>query len=134
VRIRFGNGVKMLFRSGGQLTRFIGTEGEVALRYGGLADEKTERLVKSFSGPKEHRLPVSDHHEHHFVECVKTRRTPVGSIDDAVRSDSIGHVSEIAVRSGRKITWDPMKEQIIGDPDAERYLSRTLREPWRLGA
>jgi len=132
VRIRFGNGVKMLFRGGGQVTRFIGTEGEVALRYAGLADEKTERLVESFSGPKERRLPVSTNHEHNFIECVKARRTPVSPIDDAVHSDSIGHVSEIAVRTGRKITWDPVKETILGDAEASRYLSRAIREPWRI--
>ena len=130
VNIQFGNGVKMRFRGGGQQTRFIGSEGEIALRYGGLADDKSKRLVESFSGRKEHRLPVSNHHEHHFIECVKTRRTPVDSIDDAMRSDSIAHLSEIAVRTGRRITWDPVKEQMIGDPDAQRYLSRTTREPW----
>ena len=54
----------------------------------------------------------------------------IDPIDDAVRSDSIGHLSEIAVRTGRKITWDPVKESIIGDSDAERYLSRTMRDPF----
>jgi hypothetical protein len=130
VNIRFGNGVKMLFHGGGQQTRFTGTEGEIALRYGGFADKESEQLVNSFSGPKKHRLTVSENHEHHFIACVKSRGTTVDPIDDAVRSDSIGHLSEIAVRTGRKITWDPVKEKIIGDPDAERYLSRTMREPW----
>ena len=78
----------------------------------------------------ERLLTVSENHEHHFIECVKSRGTTVDPIDDAVRSDSIGHLSEIAVRTGRKITWDPVKEKIIGDLDAERYLSRTMRDPF----
>ena len=132
VRIRFGNGVRMTFRGGGQVTRFVGTEGEIALRYGGLADDKTKALVQSSRSSGGRSLPVSTNHEQDFIECVKSRRIPVSSIDDAVRSDTIGHVSEIAVRTGRKITWDPVREAIVGDPEASRLLSRVLREPWHV--
>ena len=38
----------------------------------------------------------------------------------------------IAIRSRRKIVWDPVKEQIVGDDDASRRLSRAMREPWKL--
>jgi ribosomal protein S28E/S33 len=56
----------------------------------------------------------------------------VDDIDDAVRSDLVSQVSDIAIRTGRKITWDPVKEEILGDPDASRMVSRALRPPWRL--
>ena len=40
-----------------------------------------------------------------------------------VHSGPIGPVSDIAIRTGRKITWDPVKEEILGGPDASRTLS-----------
>jgi hypothetical protein len=33
---------------------------------------------------------------------------------------------------GRKIKWDVAKEEIIGDPEATKLLSRGYREPWKL--
>ncbi len=65
-----------------------------------------------------------------LVECIKTRETTISPIDDAVYSDVISHLSDIAIRLGRKIKWDPAKEQIIGDEEAARMLTRTLRKPW----
>ena len=53
-------------------------------------------------------------------------------VDDAVRSDVVSHVSDIAIRTGRKITWDPAKEEIVGDEGASRMLSRAMRDPWQL--
>ena len=44
----------------------------------------------------------------------------------------LGHISEIAIRCGRKITWDPVKEEIIGDATATRMLTRAMRESWQL--
>jgi hypothetical protein len=83
-------------------------------------------------GPDDVRLPVSNGQERNFIQCVKSRQTPVSNIDDAVRSDIVSHVSDIAIRTGRKITWDPINEEIIGDVDASRMLTRAMREPWQL--
>jgi hypothetical protein len=97
----------------------------------GLVTEP-DSLRKSPIGPNDVHLPTSPGHEANFIECVRTRQTPVDPIDDAVRSDLISQVSDIAIRTGRRITWDPIKEQIVGDPDASRMTSRSAREPWRL--
>ena len=42
-----------------------------------------------------------------FVDAVKSRKQPVSPLADAVRSDIISHLCDIAVRLKRKITWDP---------------------------
>lgn len=130
VRIRFANGVTMAFRGGGELTRFVGADGQIALRYGGVADEATRRLIQESPPPTAHRLTVSDNHERHFIQCVKTRATPVSPIEDAVHSDSLAHIAEIAVRTRHKITWSPRDAAILGDPEAARLLSRPTRAPW----
>jgi hypothetical protein len=38
----------------------------------------------------------------------------------------------IAMLVGRKIKWDPAKEEIVGDAEASKLLSRPYREPWKL--
>jgi hypothetical protein len=48
------------------------------------------------------------------------------------RSISVGLLGEIAMLTGRKIKWNPEKEEIIGDPQASALLGRSYREPWVL--
>ena len=132
VRIRFANGVKMTFKPGGNYTKFVGTEGWIGISRGGIQAEP-KSLLKERIGPNDVHLPVSRRgHGGNFADAVRTRVTPVSNIDDAVRSDIISHVSDIAIRMGRTIVWDPVKEQIVGDEAASRMLRRPLRSPWRL--
>jgi len=142
--LRFSGGVKMSYwatgvpkdehprlRQLGNYAQLIGDDGWIAIYYASM-DCEPRSLRDVPLGPNEIRLPVSQGQEKNFIECVKTRRTPVSNIDDAVHSDIISHICEIAIRAGRKITWDPVKEEIIGDADASRRLSRARRDPWQL--
>jgi len=131
VDIRFANGVKMKFRPGGDYTQFTGTEGWVGISRGGIKAEPASLLKVKIKENEKH-LVESRNHGGNFIESVRTRQAPVSNIDDAVHSDIISHVSEIAVRSKRKIVWDPVKEEIVGDPDASRRLARAWRDPWQL--
>ena len=131
VDLRFANGVKMKFVTGGDYTKFTGTEGWVAISRGGIWAEPAS-LLKLTLKPDDVHLQVSRGHGQNFAESVKTRRQPVSNIDDAVRSDTISHVSDIAIRLGRKVVWDPAKEEFPNDPDATRRFGRAYREPWGL--
>ena len=131
VDIRMANGVKMKFRPGGDYTEFKGTEGWIGISRGGIKADPPS-LLKINLKPDDVHLVESRRHGGNFLESVKTRKDPVSHIEDAVRSDIFSHVSDIAIREGRKIVWDPEKEEIIGDEAASRRLSRAWREPWRL--
>ncbi|MCR4411416.1 MAG: Gfo/Idh/MocA family oxidoreductase [Thermoguttaceae bacterium] len=144
VHIRFGSGVTMTFQAWGvspetdprleqqgNYAKIIGTEGWVALSYMGLVTEP-ESLRTATVRPGGVRLPHSAGHEAHFIQCVRTRQPTVSPVDDAVRSDLVSQVSDIAIRSGRKIRWDPVQERILDDPEAARMGSRGMRAPWRL--
>lgn len=131
VQIRFANGVKMSFRPGGDYTKFIGTEGWVGIRRSGIEAEPASLLTVKL-GPNDVHLMESSDHGANFIQAVREHHDAVSNIDDAVRSDAISHLSDIAIRSGRKIVWDPLREQLVGDPEAARRLSRAWREPWHL--
>ena len=67
-----------------------------------------------------------------FAEAVKTRKRAGGNADAANRSATLLHLANIAIRVGRKIHYDPVKEQIIGDEEANRLVNPPMRAPWHL--
>ena len=131
IRGRYANGVEFKFIDGGDLTIFYGTTGTVWVSRGRLRTEPAS-LKTSKIAPDEVHLRVSRHHGQDLLDAMKTRSQPVSNITDAVRSDTISHLSDIAIRTGRKITWDPKAEKIVGDEQASRRLDRPMRAPWRL--
>lgn len=63
---------------------------------------------------------------------VLTRTPTVNPLESAIRSDTISHMSDIAIRLSRPVRWDPEKERIIGDHEAAKRLRRPMRKPWRM--
>jgi predicted dehydrogenase len=138
VNLTFANGVLMNFTDGKRHplgVLFEGTDGWVFVletHLGGGVDANPKALLKRQVAANEIRLPVSNHHQQNFLESVKTRATPIAPIDVAVRSDTLCQLSDIAMRLGRKLKWDPDKEEFAGDAEANRMVSRPMRSPWRL--
>ncbi|MBI1390657.1 MAG: gfo/Idh/MocA family oxidoreductase [bacterium] len=75
-------------------------------------------------------LYKSDDHVKNFVDCVFSRQPTVAPIEVAHRSITLAHLGNIAMRTGRELTWDPVKEQIVGDSGANDMLDRPHRAPW----
>jgi hypothetical protein len=48
------------------------------------------------------------------------------------RVSTVCHLANIAIKVGRKLKWDPVKEQFIGDDSANAMLDRKRRDPWQL--
>jgi hypothetical protein len=77
-------------------------------------------------------IGANNHHANWF-ECIRTRGKPSSHEEIGHRSASLGHLTIIAYKLGRSLKWDPVKEEFIGDEQANRLRSRALRAPWRLG-
>jgi len=131
VKVQMADGVKMTFKPGGDSTKFIGPDGWVRIWRGGI-DAEPKSLLQSKIGEKDVRLVNSPRQDQNFIDCVKSRQEPVSSLLHAVRSDIISQICDIAIRTGRKITWDPKQEAIVGDAEASKMLSRPMRGPWTL--
>ena len=67
-----------------------------------------------------------------FIDSVKSRRDPIEPVEVGHRTSSICHLANIAMRLQRKLRWDSVKEEIVGDDEANRMLDRPMRAPWRL--
>jgi hypothetical protein len=129
VRGRYASGMEFTLKAGGDKTTFVGANGWVAASRGSIAAEP-ESLLKAKLKPEEIHLLQDTHHYRNFLDCVLSRKTPVSDIDSAVQSDFMSHLGDIAIRTGRKIRWDPVQETILGDEAAARRMRRAMRAPW----
>lgn len=72
------------------------------------------------------------HHMRNFFECVKSRKDPISDVYSHHRAMTTCHLANIAIRLGKKITWDPAKEQIVGDEAAAKWVRREQRKGYEI--
>ena len=69
-----------------------------------------------------------------FLHCMRTRERPFRDIELGHRTATLAHLGNISHWLNRRLRWDPVKEEILGDPEATRWLDRPIREPWALSS
>ena len=114
-----------------QGVRWYGDEGWVFVKRGEI-DANPKSLLQEIIGPNEIKLYESRDHKQNFLDCVKSRKQTIAPVEVGHRSISVALLGEIAILTGRKIKWDPEKEEIIGDAGVTALLGRAFREPWSL--
>jgi len=144
---RYANGVRMIisgdFPNG---VRFEGTEGWVFVSRGNetvtasdpvakLKDPQAlassnPKIIRSVIGPNERHLPVSNEHHGNWLESIRSRQPPIAPVEVAHRSCSACLLHHIAMKTGRKLAWDPVKERFKNDDAANAMLSRPQRAPY----
>lgn len=136
-------------------TWFYGVNGGMRVGRGGyeiIPDMRVapEKQIPPWSNPPGHPVPVEvtaeprtrarkagqpggepiGLHARHFVDCVKTRQRPIADVEDGHQVATACHLANLSLRLGRKLRWDPDKEEIIGDSEASAHLVRPYRHPW----
>ena len=119
------------FREDG--TTFYGTKGWISISRSGLF-ASDERLVHTTVDNPEDPLKRVSSQQRDFLDCITSREVTVNPVDSAFDSDAISHLSDIVVRTGRPIRWDPEQETIVDDDEAAACLDRPMRAPWSLQA
>jgi hypothetical protein len=133
---RYANGVKLIMRDTGWIglgscpVRFEGDTGWVETGDDGdLVASDPALLVNK-------RAKVSGYpanfHVRNFLDCVKSRATTRANVQAMCETHITCHAANIALLLNRKVNFDPVKNEFIGDDDANRLRSEALREPWRL--
>jgi hypothetical protein len=77
---------------------------------------------------------VADPHPLHwsnFLECVKTRQRPNSDIEKCFRSSATCLLANIAYRRRLRLDWDDHNKTVL-QKEAEKYLHRDYRTPWKL--
>jgi predicted dehydrogenase len=129
----YENDVTMIISNKEKLgVTFEGTEGKIYVDRGKLEAEP-KSLLDSKIGPDGIHVYKSDDHFRNFIDCVISRQPTAAPVEVAHRSITICHLGNIAMRLNReKLRWDPRTEQIVGDDEAAKMLSRPYRAPWAL--
>ena len=112
-------------------TLFEGDRGTIFVNRKELVATPSEILDTPLADSDVH-LYQSDSHFQNWLDCIKSRRRPICDVAIGHRSATVCHLGNIAIRTGRKITWDPAAEQIVGDEEATGLAQRPYRSPWQL--
>ncbi len=138
IRATYANGVKLVMRPEGWLglgtcpVRFEGEEGWVETGDNGNvevfpASLRSELHVTTEAGGLSPKQNIRN-----FLDCVKSGALPF-SHSGAMRHSHIAcHAAALAWQLGRKLTFDPLREEFVGDEEANCLRSRALREPWHV--
>ena len=115
-------------------TKWIGTDGWVFAGESGIECSKPEFTSHKNLPDKLRKVKLyeSPGHVRNFLDCVKSRKPTVAPVETAHHSATPGHLGLISMFTGRKIRWDVSKEEIIGDAEASKLLTREYRAPWKL--
>jgi len=131
------NGVEMLITDEGDNgILFEGTKGRFFVNRGKIVGKPVEDL-KSNPLPEGaieevYGGPVSENHTANFIEGMKSRKQPISDVWTHNRMLEICHLSNIAIRLDRALEWDPAKREIIGDEQANSFLSREYRKGYEI--
>jgi myo-inositol 2-dehydrogenase / D-chiro-inositol 1-dehydrogenase len=67
-----------------------------------------------------------------FSQAIRTRQPCGAHAEASHRTASLMHLTNVSIRVGRKLKYDPVKEQVIGDEEANRLINQPMRAPWHL--
>lgn len=124
--IKFATGQTIHHGGGwGGIINFRGTEGEISEQERNAGVAAPDIHIPNYKGTGG---IFGD-----FVHCVRTREEPFRNVEAAHRTATVAHLANIAYWLNRPLKWDPDNEEIIGDPEASRWMDRPAREAWRVG-
>ncbi len=131
----FGNDVPEEIKTFGRNgIMFIGEKGRIFVNRGGVYGAAAEALNEDPLPSDAWRVRPSTSHMGDFFECVKTREEPVSPVRLQHRTVTTCHLTNISLRLGRPIRWDPQTEQILGDEEANGWQKRQQRKPYVIEA
>jgi predicted dehydrogenase len=148
VTYKFPGGVLMTVSDEGRNgILFTGTQGRIFVNRGTVEGKPVEDLASrplpreqftlydrdNLSRPERvGKLDAIINHMGNFFDCVTSRQQPVSDVESQHRSVSTCHLGNISLRLGRPLKWDPVKEQFVGDTEANRMLYREQRSGYEI--
>lgn len=99
--------------------RYEGTEGWIFV----TADSRnTDASDKKLLASAIKRTYINNEHHDNWLKSIFSRHEPVSAAEAGHRASSIGILMAIAMKTGRKLSWDPEKERFINDFEANSML------------
>lgn len=132
---------------------FYGTRGMLTINRAGFevvpdrlipADDQIPRFGEprpDSSGAAPRTTPIEDKgyeqvpdqfapHVRNFVDCVKSRKTPISDLASSHRNTVPCHLANISMKLERALRWDEQTQDVVDDAEASRRLTKQYRSPW----
>ena len=137
IRADMPNDIEMLITNEGDNgILFEGTKGRFFVNRGKIVGTPVEDLKNNpLPGDAIEDVyggPVAENHTANFIDGMKSRTQPISDVWTHNRMLEICHLSNIAMRLDRALTWDPGKRVIVGDAQANSFLSRDNRKGYEI--
>jgi predicted dehydrogenase len=137
LRYRYASGMTTELFTDAPGLKFEGTDAWALSRGWRAAATSNKPELLDVELPPEKRLrrprtngPGGEHMD--FTDAIKEGRAAYAPAEIGHRTITVAHIGNIAMQLGRKLQWDPAKEQFVDDAEANKMLSRPQREPWTI--
>ncbi|MCX7006036.1 MAG: Gfo/Idh/MocA family oxidoreductase, partial [Kiritimatiellaeota bacterium] len=115
--------------------KFFGEKGWIDVSRSKLK-ASDEALLTIGGGPVKEKIAGGDPsgigHMTNFIACIRSRERCVSDFAIGHRTTTICNLGNIVMQLRRPLKWDPVKEEFIGDQQANRLKERAYRAPWVL--
>ena len=140
---RYANGLTMQVWSDVPAIKFEGSEGWIMFRGWRQPLRASRESILTAEIPADKRLHrprvviertnelVGGEHLD-FTDCIRNGGTTYAPAEVGHRTVTISHIGNIAMQLGRKLHWNPEREEFADDAEANALLSREQREPWTI--
>ncbi len=123
--------------------RFHGTDGVLTIAFGKLqGHDKQYRIERNgkvvTDVPKvgdrtgDVKLPQIKTNMANWVDAIRGEAKLLNPVEVGHHDAMICHLGNIAARLGRTLKWDAAKERFLGDAQADAFVGREYRAPWKL--
>ena len=117
----------------GNGTTFFGTKGWISLSRASAQSNIPEIDAKLNNFPRNDKGWIKSENNtmgKRFLSVVRGNEKELSPLEEAMISDTISHMADITIRTGRKVIWDPKAGEIVGDAEANKLYIREMRPPY----
>lgn len=131
LRFVYANGVQM-FHGGPSGCTFEGTEGRrIYVDRRGIESTPASILQTPLEDRDFHLPNVGTSHRQNWLDCIRTRQQrPVADVEIGARTAQVCQLGSIGYQLRCPLRWDPVREEFLENPEANRLRSRENRTPW----
>ena len=129
LKYKYADGVELDFNIDKAYIIFEGTDGWVKIAYKDNLTASSEKILEP-AAPGEFTFGEILSDKEDFLMAIKNKKPSLEPLETAHRTISMCQMGLIAVETGNKLTWDPVKEDFVGDNAASALLDRPIREKY----
>ena len=137
VEVTTASGVPMLISSTARRgVLFEGTKGRIFVSRNSLSGAPVEALetnpLPDGALEKVYGGPLPKNHTENWIHAMRDGKQPVSDVFTHNRMLETCHLANISLRLGRAVNWDAEAREIVGDDEANAFLSRESREGYEI--